>query len=175
MHIATALQRKKTETAENTAKGATENSTGSIAVLPETTEISTSNQQSASISDESARRSVSVNRGASKSENGVQRASTNESSDLYDRVNFLFLKQQRLLTFSADNKQQNQLAQTSRSDPQIHLTTAAGKSAANYLDICDFVQSSVEEEVALVGVGEEEAKGINILVNSGPKNPNLIN
>lgn len=169
LHIAATLQRKKTESSLNSSAGATENGAASVAVSTETTDISTTNQQPVTISDEGARRGVSVNRGTSESENGVQRVSTNDSGDLYDRVNFLFQEQQKLSAV-ANSEEQNQPAQASWSDPQIHLTTAAGKSSANYLDICDFVQSSVEEEIVLGGQGDQQ-----IVVKSGPKKPKLEN
>ena len=58
--------------------------------------------------------------------------------------------------------------QPSWNDPQIHISSASGKSATNYLDICDFVQSSVEEEVVLGGQGDQQ-----VIVKSGPRKPRL--
>ena len=46
----------------------------------------------------------------------------------------------------------------------------AGKSAPNHLDICDFVQTCVEEEVLLGAQGDQQ-----IDVNSGLKKPCLEN
>ena len=45
-------------------------------------------------------------------------------------------------------------SQPLRYDPQVHISTASGKSVAQYLNICDFVQSTVvhEEDVVLGGV-----------------------
>lgn len=45
----------------------------------------------------------------------------------------------------------NQGPQPSWSDPQVHIASATGKSASAYLNICDFVPHSVEEDV-VVGV-----------------------
>ena len=67
LHIAATLQRKKTESSLNSSAGATENGAASVAVSTETTDISTTNQQPVTISDEGARRGVSVNRGTSES------------------------------------------------------------------------------------------------------------
>ena len=55
-------------------------------------------------------------------------------------------------------------------DPQIHIASATGKSVGSYLDICDFVPSTIEEEVLLGGNGEQS-----IVVKSGPKKPLLEN
>ena len=35
-------------------------------------------------------------------------------------------------------------SQPSWNDPQIHISSASGKSVSVFLDICDFVQCSVE-------------------------------
>ena len=51
-------------------------------------------------------------------------------------------------------------------DPQIHISSASGKSVSAFLDICDFVQVSVEEDVVL---GSQ--CGQQIVVKSGPKKP----
>ena len=50
--------------------------------------------------------------------------------------------------------------------PQVHLSSAAGKSTSNYLDICDFV----EVEVVLGAQGDQQ-----IVMKSGPKKPRLEN
>ena len=50
------------------------------------------------------------------------------------------------------------------------MSSAASKSAFNYYDICDFVQTTVEEEVVLGGQGDQQ-----IVVKSGPKKPRLEN
>lgn len=59
-------------------------------------------------------------------------------------------------------------AQPSWSDPQIHIATAFGKSVTNYLDICDYVVSNIEEELVIGSQGDQQ-----ILVKSGPRKPKL--
>ena len=59
-------------------------------------------------------------------------------------------------------------AQPSRQDPMIHIATATGKSGLSYLDVCDFVPLSVEEELVIGGQGEQQ-----VVVKSGPKKPKL--
>ena len=59
-------------------------------------------------------------------------------------------------------------AQPSWQDPQIHIATATGKSGLSYLDVCDFVPHSVEEELVIGGQGEQQ-----VVVKSGPKKPKL--
>ena len=58
--------------------------------------------------------------------------------------------------------------QPSWQDPQIHIATATGKSGLLYLDVCDFVPHSVEEELVIGGQGEQQ-----VVVKSGPKKPKL--
>ena len=102
---------------------------------------------------------------------GLRQNSLIEQTDLYDR----FVQQQQQ-AFSANGvvgtteAGPGPLPQVSWSDPQIHLSSAAGKSAFNYYDICDFVQTTVEEEVVLGGQGDQQ-----IVVKSGPKKPRLEN
>lgn len=60
--------------------------------------------------------------------------------------------------------------QPSWNDPQIHLSAATGKSTVDYYDICDFVSSSLDEEVVIGGHGDQQ-----IVVKSGPKRPKLEN
>ena len=99
---------------------------------------------------------------------GVRDSGTIDStqSDVFQHMSQL-LEEQRRLTSSSDC---NQPTQVSWNDPQIHLSSAAGKSAPNHLDICDFVQTCVEEEVLLGGQGDQQ-----IVVKSGPKKPRLEN
>ena len=59
-------------------------------------------------------------------------------------------------------------AQPSWQDPQIHIATATGKSGLSYLDVCDFVPHSVEEELVIGGQDEQQ-----VVVKSGPKKPKL--
>lgn len=87
--------------------------------------------------------------------------------DVYQQhVRSLLQEQQRLSTSVPPNHPN----QASWSDPQIHLSSAAGKSTSSFLDICDFVQTSVEEEVVLGSQGDQQ-----IVVKSGPKKPRLEN
>ena len=62
------------------------------------------------------------------------------------------------------------MTQPAWNDPQIHIASATGKSVSPYYDICDFVPSTMEEEVIIGGNGEQ-----NIVVKSGPKKPHLEN
>ena len=100
---------------------------------------------------------------------GVRDSGTIDStqSDVFQHMSQLLEEQRRLTTSSSDC---NQPTQVSWNDPQIHLSSAAGKSAPNHLDICDFVQTCVEEEVLLGGQGDQQ-----IIVKSGPKKPRLEN
>lgn len=63
-----------------------------------------------------------------------------------------------------------QISQASWSDPHIHISAAAGGKSVSHLDICDFVQSNIAEEVVLGGQGEQQ-----IIVKAGPKKPRLEN
>ena len=61
-------------------------------------------------------------------------------------------------------------AQPTWNDPQIHLASATRNSVPPYLDICDSVPSSIEEEVLIGGNGDQR-----IVVKSGPKKSILEN
>lgn len=102
---------------------------------------------------------------------GLRQRSSNEQTDFY--VESLLSQQQRLGSCVNNDGLQGTVPsqpQVSWSDPQIHLSSAAGKSAVSYYDICDFVQSPIEEEVVLGGQGDQQ-----IIVKSGPKKPRLEN
>ena len=98
----------------------------------------------------------------------------NEHSDVYQQlINNLVAKQNGVVSNMPSSLAAHAsvpAAQPSWNDPQIHISSASGKSVSNYLDICDFVQSSVEEDVILGGQGEQQ-----IIVKSGPKKPRLEN
>lgn len=100
--------------------------------------------------------------------------SGNEHSDIYQQlINNLVAKQSSVVSSMQSSSADHAsipAAQPSWNDPQIHISSASGKSVSNYLDICDFVQSSVEEDVILGGQGEQQ-----IIVKSGPKRPRLEN
>ncbi|MEW8547234.1 MAG: hypothetical protein AB2693_27300 [Candidatus Thiodiazotropha sp.] len=98
--------------------------------------------------------------------NGAHHSGTN-NNDLFQHVNGLLQEQQRLTSTSFASSSPSQV---SWNDPQIHLSAAAGKSTSNYLDICDFAQTGVEEEVVLGNQGDQQ-----IIVKSGPKKPRLEN
>ena len=55
-------------------------------------------------------------------------------------------------------------------DPQVHISTAGKSASVSYLDICDFVQSNIEEEVVLGNQGDQQ-----VIVKTGPKKPRLEN
>ncbi|MEW8544941.1 MAG: hypothetical protein AB2693_15555 [Candidatus Thiodiazotropha sp.] len=100
---------------------------------------------------------------------------TNETNtDLYTNLLKNMVAQQQTViqnSLSDVNPECAQAAQPSWNDPQIHISSACGKSGSNYLDICDFVQCTVvEEDVVLGGQGDKQ-----IIVKSGPKKPRLEN
>lgn len=174
MHIAGALRSKTTPavtpgrvlSTEGTAnEGPSTN--GSLADTP--TEILDAAQMTASETSVPVRQTVTANIGVQ--DNGVHQSSTNNnSSDLYRHINNLIQEQQRLSVSTVVNGNNIQPSQVSWNDPQIHLSSAAGKSTPSYFDICDFVQASVEEEVVLGSQGDQQ-----IVVKSGPKKPRIEN
>ena len=93
-------------------------------------------------------------------------------------VNTLIAQQQQLAQMTSTHPSQGQAqgafviptVQPTWNDPQIHLASATGKSVSPYYDICDFVPSSIEEEVLIGGNGDQR-----IVVKSGPKKPLLEN
>ena len=102
--------------------------------------------------------------------NGAHHTSTTNTpvnNDLFQHVSNLLQEQQRL---SSATIASNSPTQVSWNDPQVHLSAAAGKSTSNYLDICDFAQTCLEEEVVLGSQGDQQ-----IIVKSGPKKPRLEN
>ena len=109
--------------------------------------------------------------------------SANGQRSLYDQalLNGLITQQQQLaqtplmtasstLSDIARSPFTTSVNQPAWNDPQIHIASATGKSVGSYLDICDFVPSTIEEEVLLGGNGEQS-----IVVKSGPKKPLLEN
>ena len=62
--------------------------------------------------------------------------------------------------------------QLSWNHPQIHISSASGKSVTTFLDIhvCAFVQCSFEEEVVLGGQGDQQ-----FIVKWSRKKPKLKN
>ena len=101
----------------------------------------------------------------------TNQAKSNENADLYNKlINNLLSQQQNVITNSQTSASASEpIAQPSWNDPQIHISSASGKLATSYLDICDFVRSSVEE-VVLGGQGDQQ-----IIVKSGPKKLRLEN
>ncbi|MCG8113587.1 MAG: hypothetical protein N0E59_22785, partial [Candidatus Thiodiazotropha taylori] len=172
MHIAGTLKIKTTSQTGGTATVTDRTASTSLAEettqtipFPETAEVTRSTTTSTDAVP-------AFTLGAS---NGVQpTSSNNRSDDFYQQhVDSLRREQQRLTAGSGLATATNsamQMPQVSWSDPQIHLSSAAGKSVSNYLDICDFVSSSVEEEVVLGGQGDRQ-----IIVKSGPSKPRLEN
>ena len=109
----------------------------------------------------------------------VHGGSAQAATDSYNQtlVDTLVSQQQRLAASTATGNPVvstsptascQQPAQPSWADPQIHISTAYGKSAPSYLDICDFVTSNVDEE--LISHGDQQ-----ILVKSGTRKPKLEN
>ena len=102
------------------------------------------------------------------------------SADLYGAaiMSNMMAQQQELISaqppansFVATPEQtQGQHRQPSWNDPQIHLSTATGKSVTDFYDICDFVQGTVEEETIISEQGVQQ-----LVFKSGPKKPRLEN
>ena len=97
-----------------------------------------------------------------------------ENLDLYTSLLKNMLAQQKSVIQNTQNNATPDSApasQPSWNDPQIHISSASDKSVSNYIDICDFVQSTmVEEDVILGGQGDHQ-----IVVKSGPNKPRLDN
>ena len=106
------------------------------------------------------------------SEQAVQngKGAPNEQATVYKQLidNLLSQQQTVIKNSQASASVGEPTTQPSWNDPQIHISSASGKSATSYLDICDFVQSSVEEEVVLGGQGDQQ-----VIVKSGPRKPRL--
>ena len=94
---------------------------------------------------------------------------TNENVDMYSKlINNKVLQQKTLLTNVQSDPNTLTPSQPSWNDPQIHISSASGKSVTGFLDICNFVQCTAEEEVVLGGQGDQQ-----IIVKSGLKKPKL--
>ena len=95
-----------------------------------------------------------------------------DNNNLYSNLLATMLAQQKTVQDSVSvNSNSASCSQPSWNDPQVHISTASGKSVTQYLDICDFVQNVVQEEdVVLGGQGDQQ-----IVVKSGPKKPRLEN
>lgn len=158
-HIAEALKVKTTSrTSRDTAVDQGANSAEAV-------ETGTDTSVEPQSSDRQAVPAISLG----TANNGVNSSATNNAADIYQQL----LREQQGLsasTCSAAVAGPSMPPQASWSDPQIHLSSAAGKSVSNHLDICDFVQGSIEEEVVLGGEGEKQ-----VVIKSGPKKPRLEN
>ena len=102
--------------------------------------------------------------------------------DLYSQtlLNTLLRQQAQLTTLRHSNTSSSegvniqtsgtltQEAQPSWNDPHIHIASATGKSTSTYLDICDFVPHSIDEDLVVRGQGEQQ-----LVIKSGPKKPKL--
>lgn len=176
IHIAGALRSKTTPAVASGGVSSTEGtanagSTANVSPLAETpTETLDAYRMAPAASLGPTQPTVPANNTAQ--ENGVFSGATNDStSDLYRHINNLMEGQQRISTMTATRTENPTVnSQVSWNDPQIHLSSAAGKSTPSYFDICDFVQTSVEEEVVLGGQGDQQ-----IVVKSGPKKPRIEN
>ena len=89
---------------------------------------------------------------------------TAQTPDVYQQtlMNSLLTQQDQLATGQSDVAQNpsnqppttDNLAeqfQASWQDPQVHLSTATGKSTSSYLDICYYIPNAVEEELVIDG------------------------
>ena len=56
----------------------------------------------------------------------------------------------------------------SLSDPQIHISSATGRSASTFFYICDFVPQAVDEDLVVGGQRDQQ-----LVIKSGPKKPKL--
>ena len=86
---------------------------------------------------------------------------THQADDLYGAAitNSMIAEQQQLrahqiqgpASYPDDNNSQrhDSAPQPSWNDPQIHLSTATGKSVCSHYDICDFVQCNIEEDTII--------------------------
>ena len=104
--------------------------------------------------------------GSSSQPNSSSTNAPTNIDDLFQHISGLVQEQQRL---ASSNDASNITLQVSWNDPQIHLSSAAGKSTS-YLDICYLAQSCVEEEVVLGSHGDQQ-----FIDKSRPKNPRLEN
>lgn len=105
------------------------------------------------------------------SDNAVQNDAGVTNKDLYTNLISQMLTQQKTIQSNQTlNSDSAPAPQPSWNDPQVHISTAAGKSVSQYLDICDFVQNTLthEDDVILGGQGDQQ-----IVVKSGPKKPRL--
>ena len=103
-----------------------------------------------------------------------------QANDLYGAaiINSMVAEQQHLrisqdqapTSFTDVSRRPETIAQPTWNDPQIHLSTATGKSVCSHYDICDFVQCNIEEETIIGGQGDQQ-----IIVKSGPRKPKLEN
>ena len=174
LHIAAALK----GTASSTTGGG---STDSTAVSGATTETTEGNRRTTGTQPAPATvmpENTQVDQ--ANPANGVHSTRQNDNADIYHSaiVNNLIRQQQGLQGLtptpnagSANTSVPSLQPQVSWSDPQVHISSAAGKSSSvSYLDICDFVQTNVEEEVVLGSQGDQQ-----FVVKSGPKKPRLEN
>ena len=106
-----------------------------------------------------------------------------QQQDVYSQtlLNTLLRQQAQLATLGLSNSASSsgnvniqtsgtitQEAQPSWNDPQIHIASATGKSTSAYLDICDFVPHTIDEDLVVGGQGEQQ-----LVIKSGPKKPKL--
>ena len=175
LHIARALQPKTTAAVAPGGVSSTEGTADAGASAIETpmagksTETTDARRTQTTMTPTTTPVLTAVPANISVQENGAHQQTAN-NGDLYQHVNNLIQGQQSILTANVLNGSNSHPSQVSWNDPQIHLTTAAGKSTPSYLDICDFVQTSIEEEVVLGSQGDQQ-----IIVKSGPKKPRIEN
>ena len=172
LHVAGALQPKVTSVQTLVGVPSTEG-TASVATATNETSLKDTSGKHRSATGETTGANLPVVPANSPTPvAGVHFSATNNTanSDLYQHVNGLLQEQQRLLTSNLPTNSHVQPSQVSWNDPQVHLSSAAGKSTSNYLEICDFVQTCFEEEVVLWGQGDQQ-----IVMKSSPKKPRLEN
>ena len=103
------------------------------------------------------------------------RSTMEQPNDVYGSTLLNTLLQQQTQIASSDSSPTGTVTQNplpsshpSWNDPQIHIASATGKSASTFLDICDFVLQSTEEDLSIGGEGDQQ-----LLIKSGPKKPRL--
>ena len=97
--------------------------------------------------------------------NGVYSAPRNDNADVYHSAIVInLIAQQNALQGLSTVQNSGSVGalasplqpQVSWNDPQVHISSAGKSASVTYLDICDFVQSNVEEEVVLGNQGDQQ-------------------
>ena len=175
-HIAQALNKADNTSISNQSKSstATPTSEGNTGVSQQRQSAGTT---SASNIDQSATSTMTASLAGIT---GVSQAHVQpQQQDVYSQtlLNTLLRQQAELAPLGHSNSGSlniqtsgtlTQEAQPSWNDPQIHIASATGKSTSTFLDICDFVPHSIEEDLVVGGQGDQQ-----LVIKSGSKKPKL--